>query len=1004
MKKKLTILLLLTAVMLLICSAACAMQIYVKPLKGETLTLDVEPTDDIDAVKTKIQEMNDTPVGSIRLLFNGEELEDNATLEDYSIPENSTLKMVPRNTIMPKDGVYVTGGSYTAEWYEGEDITGVCIAALDKKGKIIPKADSPYYVELGGDAVSYDILLPQGMDHCSFKLQYWYGEGENDYRLSDPFTVYEIPVIQIVMKSGDGTGDDIVFSNTEAGRIAASRESMLPGQFWAKLEEPMTNSGDESGQGEDGDEDDVVMALFCLPASPESFSAPAGKSFKGWLPFTMEYYQTFTSSDPNDFIMKTGYELSISAAWTTLPLTAHWAAMGDTALFNLLVPGATMEPEFTSDYTNYNVYLPYDHDQKEYKAVAVPYDSNAAVTYNGFSECPVLTYGLFPVKVTNGDASRTYYLYIQPIYSITVRTEGQGTVRVIEEVLSSGMFGQIYDVENNTVKAGQTRKLVAVPAEDWLFKEWRLVSGDGTIEDTSSATTKYTVQNDNAVITAVFEAIPPAVLTLDPQGGTVSPTTVTVGADHKPASLPDPVREGWKFGGWYTEAELGREVTTDSVFREDTTIYAHWYQDSPYELDLPESISIEPGEHFTPLRVDCTRLELNPLPDGRTPVGVRLVLEGGTLTNQKDSSVTIPYQLSHYNSEQYKILGPQKVYTWRAPNEPYTYYIYIGGDTWDTAAPGTYTGVVSYYVIWQFENSISGRIREGSIPVTLKIPGTPETITSDGYAAAWAEVSWLEMAQVTEATEGTPLIIEVPEDALTPEDQNVYCTGEMLVDGVSLGGTETEFGTSWNHDYVMPDHPISIAAVTAPRIPAAISLNRRTSVNEDLLIQLWMHVEDDDRLNMDDDGHLFVDVNGDGMADLQCGFAEESGLPEIRRISRLEGTCVWPVRDAKAMYGPLTFKLLPVFDITLPDDTTAIEAGAFENDTKITSVDAGSCKSIGAGAFSGCTGLTKIRLPQNCTIGTDAFSGCTSLTEIYGPAGGTTEAWAAEHQIRFVEE
>ena len=44
----------------------------------------------------------------------------------------------------------------------------------------------------------------------------------------------------------------------------------------------------------------------------------------------------------------------------------------------------------------------------------------------------------------------------------------------------------------------------------------------------------------------------------------------------KLAFLPTATRDRYTFGGWYTQAEGGEEITTSYVFTEDTTVYAHW--------------------------------------------------------------------------------------------------------------------------------------------------------------------------------------------------------------------------------------------------------------------------------------------------------------------------------------------------------------------------------------------------------------------------------------------
>lgn len=72
------------------------MQVFVKTLIGQTITLEVYPSDTVRTLKEKIQEKDDIPPDQQRLIYNGRQLEDEKKISYYDIQNLSTIHLLMR--------------------------------------------------------------------------------------------------------------------------------------------------------------------------------------------------------------------------------------------------------------------------------------------------------------------------------------------------------------------------------------------------------------------------------------------------------------------------------------------------------------------------------------------------------------------------------------------------------------------------------------------------------------------------------------------------------------------------------------------------------------------------------------------------------------------------------------------------------------------------------------------------------------------------------------------
>jgi len=131
-------------------------------------------------------------------------------------------------------------------------------------------------------------------------------------------------------------------------------------------------------------------------------------------------------------------------------------------------------------------------------------------------------------------------------------------------------------------------------------------------------------------------------VTFDANGGECDTASDALFSGETLASLPEATREGYTFLGWFTAKEGGTEVTTDTAFSADTTIYAQWEKIEEEEKKVEVNILPPKAESkplgsgvLTAISAASNRMTITATAGegGRiTSAGAKSVIAGGKLT------------------------------------------------------------------------------------------------------------------------------------------------------------------------------------------------------------------------------------------------------------------------------------------------------------------------------------------------------------------------------------
>lgn len=106
------------------------MLLKIKELKGNELSIQIESSDTVLTLKSKIEAASGVPIAEIKLLLSGKVLQDEKTLEEYKISESSKImltrtKVDLKNLIQKALGKFYDAEKGEKNFIEKLDLLGI---------------------------------------------------------------------------------------------------------------------------------------------------------------------------------------------------------------------------------------------------------------------------------------------------------------------------------------------------------------------------------------------------------------------------------------------------------------------------------------------------------------------------------------------------------------------------------------------------------------------------------------------------------------------------------------------------------------------------------------------------------------------------------------------------------------------------------------------------------------------------------------------------------------
>ena len=205
------------------------------------------------------------------------------------------------------------------------------------------------------------------------------------------------------------------------------------------------------------------------------------------------------------------------------------------------------------------------------------------------------TYGVLPIPVRDGYSFDGWYTEKDGGNKVSSNNEARedrtiyahwtnnpsGTTQTITYTLYFNANGGKVSPSNKSLKKGENYGSLPTPVrKDYTFDGWysdvvggNKVSSSMIIYDDTTIYAHW-IKNSTTPPTPPQEQT--CVLTFNPNGGTVNPTSKKINKGSIYGELPTPIRDGYTFDGWYEAIDGGERVDSNTIINSDVTIYAHW--------------------------------------------------------------------------------------------------------------------------------------------------------------------------------------------------------------------------------------------------------------------------------------------------------------------------------------------------------------------------------------------------------------------------------------------